>query len=192
MVYSHNQHYLSRIENTLNNALSEHPRTLAVRVDLRLPNDTADTDAAVISRFIESLKAKIKYAVIGKQREGRRIHPCTLRYVWVKEVGELNGKKHYHLLLLLNKDRWHSLGDYQSSSTLAGLIKQAWCSALRVGFPENATLAHFPDNPALWVDINSADYFNQRTAVIERASYLAKHYTKQYGNGERSFGCSNN
>ena len=39
--------------------LDVHPRLTALRVDLRLPDVPAATDAAVISRFINALKARI-------------------------------------------------------------------------------------------------------------------------------------
>ncbi|MDQ4586627.1 YagK/YfjJ domain-containing protein, partial [Escherichia coli] len=34
-----------------------------------------------------------------KHREGKRVHPTTLHYVWAREFGECKGKKHYHLML---------------------------------------------------------------------------------------------
>ncbi len=187
---TYNPYYQQRIEHTVDLALQAHPRTLVLRVDLRLPGIPASSDAAVISRFTESLKAKIRAHQLRKHQQGLCVHRTTLRYVWVKEVGPVSGKRHYHALLLLNKDAWCTPGDYQSATSLAGLIKQAWCSALRLNYADYATLVHFPVDPALWVDSNSPDYITQRTAVTVRASYLAKDFSKCYGGGERSFGCS--
>ena len=48
-----------RIRETVRHALNVHPRLTALRVDLRLPDVPAATDAAVISRFINALKARI-------------------------------------------------------------------------------------------------------------------------------------
>ncbi|MCL3908027.1 inovirus-type Gp2 protein, partial [Escherichia coli] len=59
--------------------------------------------------------------------------------------------------------------------SLAGMIKQAWCSALGVDVGCHATLVHFPAWPAVW---------------LERADYLAKEHTKAHCTGERNFGCS--
>ncbi|ELY0443075.1 inovirus-type Gp2 protein, partial [Escherichia coli] len=50
-----------------------------------------------------------------------------------------------------------------------------------------ATLAHFPDTPAVWLARNDDTGFQQ---VLERADYLAKEHTKAHGTGERNFGCS--
>lgn len=70
-----NNHYIGRMIDTINRSLIEHPRTMAVRVDLRLPyipepNNYMDadspthfykTDRSVISRFFASLQAQIKH-----------------------------------------------------------------------------------------------------------------------------------
>lgn len=114
---------------------------------LRFP----DCPAAVISRFTDSLKAKIDAYIKRKQHEGKRVHATTLRFVWVREFGERNGKKHYHVVLLQNRDTWCGAGDYRAPDSLAGLIKQAWCSALRVDAQQYSSLANFPQNPVLWL-----------------------------------------
>lgn len=176
-----------RINDTFLNALDAYARVLMLRVDLRLPDAPAATDAAVISRFTDALKARITAYQQRKQREGKRVHPTTLRFAWAREYGPVNGKKHYHVVLLLNRDTWCSLGDYCDPDSLAGMIKQAWCSALQVDAQQYFTLANFPDNPALWLDRGNPEQLQQGLA---RADYLAKHYTKASGHRERNFGCS--
>ncbi|EEU9980207.1 inovirus Gp2 family protein, partial [Escherichia coli] len=155
--------------------------------DLRLPDVPAATDAAVISRFINALKARIDAYQKRKHREGKRVHSSTLHYAWAREFGELKGKKHYHLLLLVNRDTWCRAGDYRAPGSLAGMIKQAWCSALGVDAGRYDTLAHFPDKPAVWLERDDETGFQQ---VLERSGYLAKEHTKARGTGERNFGCS--
>lgn len=187
MNYTYHTSWNKRILDTFKNALNDYPRVFMLRVDLRLPNIPAATDSSVISRFTESLKAKIAACQKRKRREDKRVHHTTLRYIWAKEYGEINGKKHYHVVLLLNRNSWHCAGDYNDPNSLAGLIKQAWCSALRIDAQEYATLAHFPQDPALWIDQGNSSQLQQG---LERASYLAKDYTKITGDGERNFGCS--
>jgi hypothetical protein len=159
----------------------------ALRVDLRFPDVPAATDAAVISRFINALKARIDAYQKRKHREGKRVHPTTLHYVWAREFGECKGKKHYHLMLLVNRDTWCRAGDYRAPGSLAGMIEQAWCSALGVDAGCHATLVHFPAWPAVWLARNDDTGFQQ---VLERADYLAKEHTKAHCTGERNFGCS--
>ncbi len=175
-----NPFWRQRMAGTFHNTLDAYPRVLM----LRFP----DCPAAVISRFTDPLKAKIDAYIKRKQHEGKRVHATTLRFIWVREFGERNGKKHYHVVLLLNRDTWCGAGDYRTPDSLAGLIKQAWCSALRVDAQQYSSLANFPQNPVLWLDRGNAAQLQQGLA---RADYLAKHHTKER-DGERNFGCSQN
>ncbi len=93
MTYKYNPFWQQRIRETVRHALDVHPRLTALRVDLRLPDVPAATDAAVISRFINALKARIDAYQKRKHREGKRVHPTTLHYVWAREFGECKGKK---------------------------------------------------------------------------------------------------
>lgn len=52
-------------------------------------------------------------------------------------------RKHYHVILLLNKDTWCSLGDFSEPSSLATMIQQAWCSALHLESWQGDGLVHF-------------------------------------------------
>ncbi|PHI28277.1 inovirus Gp2 family protein [Budvicia aquatica] len=188
----YNLHYLKQIEATLHRALSEHPRTFALRVDLRLPDTEviAATDAAVISRFTESLKAKVVADLNKKQREGKRVHPCTLRYVWAREFNQV-GKKHYHVLLLFNKDTYAFLGDYRSQEgNLAGLITQAWLSALGLKDKRYHSLPYFPENPCYYLNAKTLGTDSVYEQLVTRVSYLAKERSKISNDGERNFGCS--
>ena len=76
-------------------------------------------------RFINALKARIDAYQKRKHREGKRVHPTTLHYVWAREFGECKGKKHYHLMLLVNRDTWCRAGDYRAPGSLAGMIERA-------------------------------------------------------------------
>lgn len=87
----------------------------------------------------------------------------------------------------VNRDTWCRAGDYRAPGSLAGMIKQAWCSALGVDVGCHATLVHFPAWPAVWLERDDDTGFQQ---VLERADYLAKEHTKAHCTGERNFGCS--
>lgn len=103
MTYKYNPFWQQRIRETVLHALNVHPRLTALRVDLHLPDVPAATDAAVISRFINALKARIDAYQKRKHREGKRVHPTTLHYARPGVRG-IQGQKHYHLLLLVNRD----------------------------------------------------------------------------------------
>ncbi len=134
----HNAYWLSRFDSLLDSALAQHRAVSLIRVDLRFPEympatimDT-DLDSAVISRFFESLKAKIQAYQRKKRCANQRVHATSLRYFWCREFGKEKGRKHYHVILLLNKDTWCSIGDFSESSSLATMIQEAWCSALHL------------------------------------------------------------
>ncbi|EHD0836640.1 inovirus Gp2 family protein, partial [Escherichia coli] len=114
----HNAYWLSRFDSLLDSALAQHRAVSFIRVDLRFPEYMPatimdpDPDSAVISRFFESLKAKIQAYQRKKRRANKRVHATSLRYFWCREFGKMYGRKHYHVILLLNKDTWCSLGDF--------------------------------------------------------------------------------
>ncbi len=202
-----NEHYLSRIEETLRNALAIHPRLTVIRIDLRIPDngsfsenalerDTpsffANTGPNLIKRFIASLKAQIEAEQYNKTKLGMRVHPCQMQHVWVREHSN-NHKSHYHMALMLNKDRYYSLGNYQYQGSLASMIIKAWASALGLSTEVTNTLVHFPENPTYHLNHNAPheNFMSQLYPVLTRLSYFAKEETKFYGTGQRSFGCSN-
>ncbi|WP_417227120.1 inovirus Gp2 family protein [Amphritea sp.] len=198
-----NMRYLDKIKTTIDKAICQYPRTIAIRVDLRLPalekdskvhssNDSpsyfADTDSKVISRFFSSLDAQIDADLMRRNIKDEK----TLRYAWAKEQSKEH-RDHYHVLILLNKDHYAYLGRYNSiGANLANRISRAWTNALRVDFETFKHLVHFPENPLYRLNRNELgwEYGQVFEDLIFRASYLAKKETKQYGDGFRSFGCS--
>lgn len=171
---------------------NEHPRILALRFDLRLPDNVlARIDSAVISRFFDSLKAKLKADSNKKRLAGKRVHPCPPRYVWVREFNQPAEKKHYHVLLLLNKDAYAFLGDYRASEgNLAALITQAWFSALGINDKRYQSLTYFPKNPCYYLDEKTLNADGVYAKLMTRVSYLAKERSKVSVEGERNFGYS--
>jgi len=71
--------YLRRIDDTIQGTLRQHASIMAVRVDLRLPCQfdwMAQPDwRPLFSRFIASLKAKIKARQAQAMRDGKRVPP---------------------------------------------------------------------------------------------------------------------
>ena len=155
-----NTDYAEKLTRVIEKALAQYPRTLAVLVNTHLPNDSdSDIPASVniqteklMSRFIDSLKAKIKAHIHRKERSDKRCHDTRVRYFWCREIGPKSGHPHYHMLILVNKDTFHSLGRFhQEGSNLVSYIMEAWLSGLgispdTVADPERYTsLVHFPD-----------------------------------------------
>lgn len=198
---SHVKSYKERIIEVINKVVKEHGRTLAIRVDLHDPvildnGDTisciANTDSGAISRFTNSLKAKLAADEQRKRKEGKRVYPNTLRYAWVREFTQ-NGKRHFHVFLFLNKDAYYHLGDFNlDEDTLRTMITSAWCSALNLTPEEGQHLVQYPANGKY--TLNRDDILNNIYSgdLLNRIDYLTKVKSKIFDDGNRSFGCSNN
>lgn len=184
--------------NVLNSSLNQYKRTFAVRLDLSLPDYGNDPDIPsisntnLISKFTDSLKAQIKADLIRKNKSNNRVLSCVLRYFWVKERKTSNNC-HYHVVLFFNKDVYHLLGDFKTSSgNLASRIKKAWASALGFELFESKGLVDFTENGHFWIDANSENYITEYQSLFKAMSYLAKAQTKNYGDYSHSFGASRN
>lgn len=189
--------YLETMQQVMQRALNEHPRTFMVRFDLHLPSWVNDPDSgmvydtSVITKFIKSLNAKIANDKASKEREGKRFHRCSLRYVWAKERADA-ATDHYHVAIFLNNDTYNRLGNFNvPGQNLCTKIVEAWASALRLEDCATRGLVHFPmDTPVYYIDRNAFNYLQIYNAAFFRLSYLAKLDTKHYGDRTRSFGYS--
>jgi hypothetical protein len=198
--------YLERINETVGKALCEHPRTAVMRFDLRVPMGWPEMDTEVISRFTASLKAQLLADSHRKEREGKRVHPCTVRYVWARERVS-SEHSHYHVAIFLNRDAYFTLGRFRANRlwgdddtflgeeegavvNMADRINHAWASALGCNSGPVPGLVHFPENPVYSIIASSPCCGQQIAEVFYRLSYLAKADTKHYGGGVNSFRCS--
>lgn len=189
-------HYLERTEETIAKSLKQYPRTFAVRFDLHFPLEPrlfekCKIDSEVITRFFKALAAIILASEIRRTKEGKRVHTTVLRYVWVREFGKA-GRKHYHVLLLLNKDAYKGLGMFNQKGSLADMISRAWLSAMGISESKRRGLVHFANYGGYWLSnkLESDIYDAVYTNVVIRVSYLAKDATKCNADDERNFGCS--
>lgn len=183
--------YLNALYRVLQQALNANSRVSALRLDLRFPLGMEARDVhisnAYITRFIESLKAKVRHnRQRVKERDGR-VHDTDVRYVWAREVGK-EGRVHYHVALFVSSDAFFSFGKITSpQQNMVHRIQAAWASALGLVAEQASGLVHFPENAVYRFDLGSpreaADFF-------ERASYLCKANTKQFGLGHHGFGAS--
>lgn len=185
--------YLEDLHTTLQKAIDDYPRVMAVRFDPIIPTQISESMTLqdhqwLIQRFIRSLKAIIKHDRAMKRRAGWA--PDTkVRYVWCREVGE-NGKPHYHFFLMLNRDAYHLPGRVGSpNENLFSRVSRAWYSALGVEWSPQELWIHVPQNPWYWIDKDDPESLAR---AFYRASYMCKAETKQYGLGLRAFGNSQN
>ncbi|MEP9320348.1 inovirus Gp2 family protein [Pseudomonas sp. LABIM340] len=185
------EQYLSRLHNTIERSLRQYARVFALRVDLRLPLGVELPDYAytneIISRFLESFKAKIEHDRRRARTRYRYAHDSRVRYVWARE--ESRGERpHYHLLILLNGDAYFTVGKKTSSEqNIFHRLQEAWASALGLAVEEVSGLVEIPRAAGYLVSrVDEGELAN----LFHRASYLCKAATKSYGDGQHGFGCS--
>jgi hypothetical protein len=182
--------HLDAIYRMMTNALIASPRSYAVRVDLRLPNDFDMSDTEVITRFFRALNRSLDTADMQKRQEGKRVHPHRLQYCWVREWGA-EGKPHYHVVLMFNRDRYRTLGSFSADEgNLCARIRQAWAIALQRPLADTARLVQIPKNAEYHLLSCSMNYEQDVKGFFYRLSYFAKADTKRFGIGQRSFGTS--
>ena len=184
--------YLTALRNTITRSLACHTRVYAFRVDLRLPADKSELrdeafTNAVIQRFIESFKAKIKHNRAIARLTNTATHGSQVRYVWARELGQ-HGMPHYHMAIFLNHDAYNSLGKFEvGRENNYNRLVEAWASALRLPVERVTGLVHIPDNASYRID--RFDRQSQE-AFFRRVSYICKAATKAYGDGQHGFGYS--
>ncbi|MCO1948124.1 inovirus Gp2 family protein [Pseudomonas aeruginosa] len=187
------EQYLTRLHSTIECSLKQYSRVFAFRVDLRLPLGVELPDYVytneVISRFLESFKAKIEHDRQRARTRYRYAHDSRVRYVWARE--ESRGERpHYHLLILLNGDAYFTVGRKTSSKqNIFHRLQEAWASALGLGGEEVSGLVEIPRAAGYLVSRAAGDH-GELADLFLRASYLCKAATKNYGDGQHGFGCS--
>jgi len=181
--------YLDNLYSLILSASSRYPRLSAFRFDLRYPAEQSQLDmddSTIIHRFVESLKSQIESNQQSSIRDCKRVHLTDIIYLWVKEYG-IDGRPHYHFLLLLNRDAYFSLGNFNSNqNNLSKRIVEAWARALKINF-RGEGLVHFSNDYELF---SSEDGIEGLDELFYYASYMCKVRTKRFGNSERVFGCS--
>lgn len=185
------EEYLQSLEWVIDNAVSDNPRIFGLRFDLHFPNvsdlDSKVFTSAAITRFVESLKAKIEHNRTQAKRDRRIVHDTVVRYVWTSEQNN-SAHPHWHVAILLNWDAFRSLGRFeQGRINMYNRVVSAWASALKMMVSEAAGLVHFPENATYQLHRDDEASINE---FFKRTSYLCKADTKQYGNGRHGFGCS--
>lgn len=191
--YNTNPHYEDIIYKIALNAIKQSKRVTCFRFDLSYHLDLQHLQNNVgnIIRFIDSLKAKIKADIKRKSRKYGRNLITSFDYSWVRERGEKNLNEHFHFLLFLSKDVYHSFGDFNQASpkNLNRLIQEAWASALGVHCDYFPGMVHFVG--AYHLDEKeydrTQDYITMK--IGREISYLAKTHTKVTGLGN-NFGHS--
>lgn len=160
----HNDYWLSRFERVPHQCPGATPCRLVNLGGFTFPEHMPVTHhgsrsgfSVVISRFFESLKAKIQ-AYQRKNDVPTKVcvqPPCIIS--GVGRLGKEKGRKHYHVILLLEQRYLVLARDFTVPSSLATLIQLAWCSALHLEPWQGNGLVHFFQADAFSVKPVSSD-----------------------------------
>lgn len=186
--------YLASLKKTIDLALQQYPRLLAFRVDLRFPvgvnlPSNAYTNET-LSRFFEYFKATIEHNRACAREHNSNAHDCKVRYVWAREVGQ-GQRPHYHVLMLLNRDAFYTIGRLGSEApNMINRMQEAWAWALGLSIGQVSGLVHIPDSAEYRVDRTAYGDVALLPELFYRASYLCKAATKVYGDRQRNFDTS--
>lgn len=187
------EQYLQRFLRTIERAIDQYPRVFAFRVDLRLPLGVSLPEHAytneVINLFLESFKAKIKHDRQRAQARNQYAHDSRVRYFWAREVGK-GERPHYHLLILLNADAYFTIGKKTScEQNIFNRLQESWARALELRVSDVRGLVEIPGGAGYRLKRHGF-YIEGLDEFFYRGSYLCKAATKNYGDGQHGFGCS--
>jgi hypothetical protein len=182
--------YLTKLNEVILLTLNHYMKVFAMRVDLRFSNDhdiAQLTDTGVITRFIDSFKAKIAHNRMLAKRNGN-YQDTVVRYIWAKEISS-DGGVHYHVMLFLNGNAYRAVGDFSfDSDNMFSRINGAWASALGINLCQVKGLVHF--SHSVFIDQSQAGAQHKINDLFFAASYLCKAETKIYNDGGKWFGSS--
>lgn len=180
--------YLSGLEHCIECALEDYPEVFVQRLELMLPQDNLNEPERLIERFFSSLRSKIDASQRQSRDFGKRAHSTKVRYVWCREFST-TGKPHYHVAILLNKQSYWRLGDYDfNRGNLYSMIVEAWLSALRLPRVDHyVPLVHITQRGSYLMRRDDPEAID---CVFNRLSYLCKADTKKFGSYRHNFGYS--
>ncbi len=198
--YPMSERYLSSAHTVYLNALNTYSRVMMFHVTLRLPDSFSASTNGLMSSFTTSLKKRIQRNLERRRQQVSRVHHSNLHYVWCREVSGAH-KRHFHVMLLVNGNAYRALGAFDSFEPhcLTGMVNCAWASALKLSHEQIKGFAHFTPSAVLieTQQIPSSlghslygQFADNYEAGFHWLSYLCKLDTKEYGDGQRNFGCS--
>jgi len=182
--------YLHKLLRVINSATTEHPRTLAVLVELHceVPTPELANSNQVMQDFKAALDSRMTSYMTRREARGQRVYPCKVRWVWAREQKDSH-VPHFHVMLLFNRDTFSSLGDYHSDrGSLMSMISNAWYSALGIPPELKRGLIHAPKNAVY--HLQPSKQYAELSDLFEHASYMCKVTTKTFGRGVQCFGGS--
>ncbi len=199
------ERYLEVNLNVIRNAIERHRRSFVVLFVLRVPYGYAISANGLISRFMKSLKAQVKADLNARSAESGRRLQSDVTYLWAREKSGAENC-HFHVAILLNRDVYNSIGNYELQWCLEGYdffapgrpragslhhrLTRAWATALGIFEEQGVGLVDYPRNAEHHLDAHDIDFPFAFADLFGRLSYMAKIRTKDYRAGADCYGSS--
>lgn len=190
--YTYNEAYLKRSLEVITGALVPVNRVFAVRLDLRFPQFYGAWDGNCLNNdylrhFFKGLEQRLELDGRDTKQQGKRAHPPYLQYLWAREYNEDETRPHFHIVILLNRAAYRSLGVFSpGSKMLMTRVVEAWAGALGLHPWGGAGLVHVPENACYNLERDAGRGLPE---LFARVSYLCKKESKR-PDGFHSFGSS--
>lgn len=126
------------IKDVFFDALNTHPRVLAVRCRLTVPQEHVHTrkkpslrsQENLLIQFIDEFKEELSIDQRIKREQRQRTYGSEVFYLW-RTNQNTAGNIYYDLFLMVNKDEYHKISDY-AGTDLSVMIVRAWASVMRL------------------------------------------------------------
>jgi len=183
--------YLEDIDQVLAEALNQYPRLFAVHLHLNLPSHFRGDYLTVFARFFRTLELETNELCKDKFTNNTYQYQQTvIRFIWAKECGSTS---QYHLILLFDRELFHSLGTGRDGwgRFLFKKVRKTWDRVLEAYYRQRCSgLAYSPTNEGFELFSDTEMFPLQLNEFFYRMSRLAKPITKHDDNRSTSFGCS--
>ena len=130
------------IKDVFFDALSTHPRVLAVRCTLTVPQDHGPnrgktsfrSQEDLLIQFIDEFKGELSIDQRMKREQRKRTYGSDVFYLW-RASQNMAGNMYYDLFIMVNKDEYHKISEYVGTD-LSAMIIRAWASVTRLSDKE--------------------------------------------------------
>ena len=137
------------IKDVFFDALNTHPRVLAVRCTLTVPQEHVPnrgktlflSQENLLIQFIDKLKYELSIDQQIKREQRQRIYGSDVFYLW-RVNQNMAGNIYYDLFIMVNKDEYHKASDY-AGTDLSAMIIRAWASVTRLSDKEAEEYYYF-------------------------------------------------
>lgn len=193
------ENWLERALLTFQASTQNYRETFVFRADLHfpigMPRLPMHDDNQVLSSFFRFLRYELQIA--------NTKYSTQLRYLWAREQAN-SDKPHYHLMLLLNKDAFDSIGLFTPSQdgayrrqNLYHRMMRSWLKAMGFDaddprFYQLINVSKVPGTNVPWSCILHRDDWYTMDEAMYMASYLCKEYSKPIGQNVHVFDSSRN